>query len=105
MARAKAPRRSLLRLASFFGAHRTRLFAVLACTVGYSLLGLAGPYLIGVALDRFIARGDAAGLARIGALMLSAYVCTHLLEGCGRRCSSTCSACPWRSSSVSARAS
>jgi len=82
MARAKHPRRSMLRLAAFFGAYRARLVAVALCTVGYSLLGLAGPYLIGVALDGFVAKRDAAGLGRIGALMLGAYATTHVLEAC-----------------------
>ena len=80
LARARDPRRTILRLASFFSAHRGRLAAVLVCTVGYSVLGLAGPYLIGVALDRFIATHDARGLGRCALLMLAAYVGTHALE-------------------------
>ncbi len=40
----------------------------------YTLIGLLGPYLMGVALDRFIARHDASGLARICLIMLGAFV-------------------------------
>ena len=85
MARAKDPRATSRRLAGFFVADRARLAIVLLCTVGYCGLGLVGPFLIGVALDDFIARRDAAGLARIGSCMLAAYVCTHTLEALSSR--------------------
>jgi len=39
-----------------------------------SVLGLLGPYLMGVAIDDYIASGDLAGLARTVLLMLAVYV-------------------------------
>ncbi len=46
----------------------------------YTLLGLVGPYLMGVAIDRFIGGKDAAGLARIALLMLAAYLLNNLFQ-------------------------
>jgi ATP-binding cassette subfamily B protein len=40
----------------------------------YTLLGLAGPYLMGIAIDRFIGGKDPSGLARIAIWMLVVYV-------------------------------
>jgi ATP-binding cassette subfamily B protein len=74
VARAKDPRGAARRLASAFADRRGRLAAVLACVVLASLLGLVGPYLLGVALDRFVARGDTDGLGRLAATMAGAYV-------------------------------
>ena len=70
----KNARATLARLVDYFGRFRLVLLAVAACVVVYTALGLVGPYLMGVALDRFISRGDAAGLSRIAAVMLGAYV-------------------------------
>jgi ATP-binding cassette subfamily B protein len=44
-----------------------------------SLLGLLGPYLMGVAVDQFILEGDVAGLARTVLLMLGIYAVTSLV--------------------------
>ena len=38
------------------------------------MLGLVGPYLMGVAIDRFISAKQAAGLGTIALWMLGAYV-------------------------------
>ena len=59
LARAKNPRGALSRLATYFGAFRTRLAFVAACIFVYTGLGLMGPYLMGVAIDRFIASSSA----------------------------------------------
>ena len=80
IARAKNPRGTLERLASYFGDFRARLYVVGACIVVYTLLGLAGPYLMGVALDRYIARGDGAGLIRIALLMVAAFVANNAFQ-------------------------
>jgi ATP-binding cassette, subfamily B, multidrug efflux pump len=80
VARAKDPRGTLRRLVTYFGEFRARLYVVLACIVLYTLLGLAGPYLMGLALDRFIARGDADGLARIVLWMIIAFLATSLFQ-------------------------
>ena len=81
LSRAKAPRATLVRLASYFGDFRARLGLVAVCIVTYTLLGLVGPYLMGVALDRFIATRDAEGLGRIALLMLAAFLCNNAFQG------------------------
>ncbi len=43
-----------------------------------SLLDLAGPYLIGVAIDKYITARDLGGLLRISLLMLGVYVAAWL---------------------------
>ncbi len=46
----------------------------------YTLLGLAGPYLMGRAIDDFITTKQASGLADIALLMLLAYVLNNLFQ-------------------------
>jgi ATP-binding cassette subfamily B protein len=80
IARAKDPRGTLTRLASYFGDFRLRLYVVAACIVIYTMLGLVGPYLMGVALDRFIATRDAVGLGRIGVFMIAAFLSNNAFQ-------------------------
>ncbi|HSO34232.1 MAG TPA: ABC transporter ATP-binding protein, partial [Labilithrix sp.] len=81
IARAKDPRGTLARLVTYFGEHRARLWLVGASIIVYTMLGLVGPYLMGVALDRFIATRDAAGLGHVGLLMLGAFLANNLFQG------------------------
>jgi ATP-binding cassette, subfamily B, multidrug efflux pump len=81
IARAKDPRGTLARLASYFGEFRAGLVVVGVCIVVYTLLGLVGPYLMGVALDRYIASRDASGLAHTATLMLAAFLANNLFQG------------------------
>jgi len=81
IARAKDPRGTLERLVTYFGELRVQLYVVGALIVAYTVLGLVGPYLMGVALDRFIATRDASGLARIAGLMLAAFVANNVFQG------------------------
>jgi ATP-binding cassette subfamily B protein len=76
--RAKNPRNTLLRLVPFFTQFKGRLAVVLALVVAYSLLGLVGPYLMGVAIDQFIMTKQVDGLARIALIMLGAYLFVNL---------------------------
>jgi len=76
-------RATLNRLASYFAPYKTGLTFVVALVVGYTLLGLLGPYLMGVALDRYVATRDAAGLARIALLMLGALALANALQFVG----------------------
>ncbi len=71
--KAKSPRNALRQLLPYLSPFRTRLILVTISVVVYTLLGLTGPYLIGVAIDRFINGGDAPGLLRIAGLMLLTY--------------------------------
>ncbi|MDB4935021.1 MAG: type transport system ATP-binding protein and permease [Labilithrix sp.] len=81
IARAKNPRGTLARLVMYFGDYRARLYVVGVTIVVYTLLGLVGPYLMGVALDRYIATKDAEGLAHIALLMLAAFLANNLFQG------------------------
>lgn len=74
------PRETLARLARYFDDARGALAGVAVCVVAYSALGLAGPWLMGVAIDRFIAARDGGGLARVAALMLGAYALNNALQ-------------------------
>ena len=65
---------TLTRLVGYFRRFQLVLIAVALCVVVYTGLGLVGPYLMGVALDRFIAARDTAGLTHVAWLMLGAYV-------------------------------
>ena len=77
--KAKDPRTTLLRLARYLGHFTLPLATVVVLVVAYTLLGLLGPYLMGVAIDGFIATKDAVGLGRIAALMLGAFAAANLL--------------------------
>jgi ATP-binding cassette subfamily B protein len=72
--RARDPRGTLARLAAEFRPFQGRLGAVTVCVVASTLFGLCGPFLMGQAIDRFIAQRSASGLGRTAILMLVAYV-------------------------------
>jgi ATP-binding cassette subfamily B protein len=78
--KARNPRSALLRLLPFLRPFRLALVGVFACVLIYTLLGLIGPYLLGVAIDRFIGTKDLAGLARISLLMLAVYLTNNLFQ-------------------------
>jgi len=72
--RAKNSQETLLRLWAYLRVYRVRLLiaaVLVVCTTG---LNLAGPYLLGRAIDDYIIPGDLPGLARISALMAGIYV-------------------------------
>jgi len=64
----------LRRLLAYFGASWPWLVVVLALVVFSTLMRLAGPYLLGVAVDQFITQGDRAGLTRTMLLLLATYL-------------------------------
>lgn len=64
---------TLKRLWSYLRRQRGGLIAVFALTAVSSGLALAGPYLIGVAIDRYILPRDYAGLLRLCAILLAVY--------------------------------
>jgi len=53
---------------------------VIILVIIYTLLGLVGPYLMGQAIDKFIAGKDPAGLVRIALFMLAAYLLTNIFQ-------------------------
>ncbi len=78
--KARNPRSALLRLIPYLGHSPIKLAAVFAAILAYTGLGVLGPYLMGTALDRFIANHDPAGLARTALLMLGAYLFNNLFQ-------------------------
>ncbi len=76
--KARNPRNAALRLVTYLSPFRRSLIFVLVSVVIYTLLGLAGPYLMGRAIDQFIVTKQVAGLARIAGLMLTLYLLTNL---------------------------
>ncbi len=92
--RAKDPRGTLARLATYFAGARARLAFVVVSIVLGTLLGLAGPYLMGRALDRSIAARDVGELGRFAVLMLVAFLASNAFQG----------ASSWQMASVSQRA-
>ncbi len=78
--KARDPRTTLKRLIPYIGRFKIGLAAVLAFVLIYTLMGLLGPYLMGVAIDRFISAKDISGLAGIALLMLAAYLLNNLFQ-------------------------
>ena len=67
-------RGTLRRLLSWLRPYGPALGAVAILVVGSTLLDLLAPFLMGLAIDRFIALDDLAGLQRVVLLMIGAYV-------------------------------
>lgn len=74
MEKAKNPRNALLRLLDYLRPFRLHLAAIGLLTVAGTVLGLAGPYLMGVAIDRYIMVRDLEGLLDISLLLAGTYV-------------------------------
>ncbi|MBL8055345.1 MAG: ABC transporter ATP-binding protein [Anaerolineales bacterium] len=77
---ARDARSALRRLAAYLGRFRAPLAVVLALVLVYTVLGLIGPYLMGVAIDRYIAARDTAGLAGLALAMLATYLLANLFQ-------------------------
>ncbi|TLN13770.1 ABC transporter ATP-binding protein, partial [bacterium] len=78
--KARNPSRALARLLPYLVEYKLRLVVVMVFVVLYTLLALAGPYLMGLAIDRFIGGKDPAGLLRVSLWMLAAYVLSNLFN-------------------------
>lgn len=72
--RAKDVRGAMERLLEYLKPFKWALIAVFALVIISTLMGLAGPILMGLAIDRYILTQDLAGLGRITLLMLGAYL-------------------------------
>ena len=68
--KAKDPRGALARLLPYLTQFKLGMILVLIFVVIYTVLGLVGPYLMGVAIDKFISIKQAAGLMPIAIWML-----------------------------------
>ena len=77
---ARDARRALVRLLPYLEPYKFVLGFVLFLVLVYTVLGLMGPYLMGVAIDRFIGGKDPAGLVRIALLMLVVYLFNNLFQ-------------------------
>ncbi len=78
--KARDVRGTLRRLLRYLHPYRLRLGLVFVLVVVSTLLDLAGPFLNGVAIDRFIAERDVTGLGRLLLLMLGIYLIALILR-------------------------
>jgi ATP-binding cassette subfamily B multidrug efflux pump len=78
--KARDPRNALTRLLPYLNPFKLLLILVLVFVLIYTLLGLVGPYLMGVAIDKFIATKDAVGLVKIAIVMLVVYLLNNLFQ-------------------------
>ncbi len=78
--KARDPRSALTRLLPYLSPFKVVLSLVLVFVLIYTVLGLIGPYLMGVAIDKFIAAKDVAGLVKISIWMLVTYLLNNLFQ-------------------------
>ena len=74
--KAKKVRGTLFRLWSYVQREKVRLSGVVLLVTVTTAVGVTGPYLMGLAIDGYMLKHDAAGLTRIALLMLGVYVLT-----------------------------
>jgi ATP-binding cassette subfamily B protein len=72
--RAKNQRGTLIRLWVYLSRQRWNLIGIVLLVAAFSGLDLLGPYLMGRAIDEFIAQNDLAGLARLVLAMIGVYL-------------------------------
>jgi ATP-binding cassette subfamily B multidrug efflux pump len=78
--KARDPRHALIRLIPYLGPFKHTMVLVSLFILIYTLLGLLGPYLMGLAIDRYISTKELAGLARIAAWMLAVYLFKNFFQ-------------------------
>jgi ATP-binding cassette subfamily B protein len=78
--KAKDPRNAFIRLLFYLKPFKRLLIIIFSLVLLYTLLGLAGPYLIGVAIDKFIYLKDIKGLGFIAVVMLLIYLLNNLFQ-------------------------
>jgi ATP-binding cassette subfamily B multidrug efflux pump len=78
--KARNPKQALVRLLPYLLPFRNALGGVIVCVVGFSLLGLVGPYLMGLAIDRYMDGKDVPGLINLSLLMLLTYFLYNVLQ-------------------------
>ena len=83
--KARDPRSALRRLLPYLKPFRSSLRWVLLLVLIYTFLGLLGPYLMGVAIDRLLHARAANGLARLALGMLAIYVSYNALQAVAGR--------------------
>lgn len=75
--KARNPLSTLRRLLYYFEPYKVAIGFVFFLVVVYTLLGLAGPYLMGQAIDRFISHQQIDGLATIAVAMLAVFLLSN----------------------------
>ncbi len=78
--KAKDPRSALTRLLPYLRPFRVGVAGVFGFVIIYTVLGLIGPYLLGVAIDRFISTKQVSGLMGIALWMLAVYVLYNVFQ-------------------------
>ncbi len=78
--KARNSKQAMKRLLAYLAPFRVKLVTVSLLVLLYTLLGLAGPWLMGVAIDRFISAKNIAGLETVALLMLGVYLAGNLLQ-------------------------
>ena len=78
--KASRPKQALSRLFPYLNPFKWGVAVVLMFVIIYTVLGLFGPYLMGVAIDKFIGGKDPTGLVRICLWMLAAYLLNNLFQ-------------------------
>lgn len=77
--RPRSAKDAMTRLLQTLKPYMSQIWLVLVFVIIYTLLGLASPYLIGVAIDQFIAGRDLSGLSEIGLTLIFVYLFYNLL--------------------------
>ncbi len=78
--KAHNPRRALARLLPYLLPYRLVIGLVLVFVLIFTLLGLTGPYLMGMAIDQYMNTQDAVGLGQLALLMLGLFFLTNLFQ-------------------------
>src|SRR5512140_3117387 len=78
--KAQNPRGALSRLLPYLKPFKRAMIAVMIFVLLYTVVGLVGPYLMGVAIDRFISTKNVSGLLPIALWMLAAYVLNNVFQ-------------------------
>ncbi len=78
--KAKDPRNALTRLVPYLRPFKIGVTLTFAFVLIYTVLGLIGPYLMGVAIDQFIITKQVAGLVQIALAMLIVYLLNNLFQ-------------------------
>jgi len=71
---------ALTRLLPYLTTYRLTLVLVFICVILYTLLGLAGPYLLGIAIDQYIIPKRSESLPWIALLMLAVYLLNNFFQ-------------------------
>ncbi len=74
------PRRALVRLVLYLRPYTYTLLVVLLFVLGYILLGLLEPYLIGRAIDNFISVKQISGLMKASLFLLTVYIFDNVFQ-------------------------